>query len=765
VLFDTIFRYRTSILVLASITTVAWGVGILKLEVTTDNRIFYGPQNAYHLDFLEFEAQFTPNDNILFVVQGPYPATKKDYPEAIRWLTERALSLRHVIRVDSLATYPHPTSDDGELVVQPLLDWACSESGCTRDLMTEAAKSHLINRLISPDGQSTGVIATVVVERGAVGEIEALYKEVVALASEFEARFPALAVFYTGGIPMMAAFADASAADLGVILPLALLTVSILLVFVVGSLKLGGIILLVGISTIVVTLGFAGWLGLTLNNATTIVPLVVFTLVVTSSMHIAVHFSRNLGPRLSEDESVTQAKASLTSSITPVVLSAGTSIVSLCSLWLVDSPPIRQLGLLSALGVAIGCMFTLTVLPLLIARIRSVNETRLAGWLQLSLNSYAKAFELRKTHVTAPSVAFVLAAFGIVFLSINDDFVKFFDESTEFRQNTDTATRLLTGPNHIEVLLESPDGTVFQSDFLSYLGELSGFLRALPKVKNVHSFADVMSDVAQAFSDNDVAPDASSDYLAQLFLVYELSLQLGQSNTDLINTQQNIARASVLLAETTSSDIQMLERAIYAWHATNQSDFLLIVTGENIPVAHLSRMNITSMLGGIIGSLAFTAILLGTVFRSYRLSAVALLGTLAPVAAGFGIWGWTVGEIGLAATAIIALTIGVVVDDAAHFIYRFLDAKRRLGLDSRPAAAYSIHRVGTAIVCSSLVLALGLSLLLLSTFEVNSTFGAIACLIIGTALAFGLFILPSLSIWAGANIRELRDGELDDTGD
>jgi hypothetical protein len=27
-----------------------------------------------------------------------------------------------------------------------------------------------------------------------------------------------------------------------------------------------------------------------------------------------------------------------------------------------------------------------------------------------------------------------------------------------------------------------------------------------------------------------------------------------------------------------------------------------------------------------------------------------------------------------------------------------------------------------------------------------------------------LFIVPSPSIWAGANIRELRDGELDDTG-
>jgi predicted RND superfamily exporter protein len=48
-------------------------------------------------------------------------------------------------------------------------------------------------------------------------------------------------------------------------------------------------------------------------------------------------------------------------------------------------------------------------------------------------------------------------------------------------------------------------------------------------------------------------------------------------------------------------------------------------------------------------------------------------------------------------------------------------------------------------------LVLGLSLLFFSSFEVNSSFGAVACLIITTAVIFNLAVLPRLAVWASNN--------------
>ena len=111
---------------------------------------------------------------------------------------------------------------------------------------------------------------------------------------------------------------------------------------------------------------------------------------------------------------------------------------------------------------------------------------------------------------------------------------------------------------------------------------------------------------------------------------------------------------------------------------------------------------------------------------------------------GFGFWGLTNATIGLASTAIIALTIGIVVDDSVHLVYRYLDGRNRLQLDRWHAAGYSIHRVGTAIVTTSIVIGVGLSVLTLSAFEVNSSFGACTCLIIALALVFDLAVFPRI---------------------
>lgn len=725
------------------------GIGAAALRVSTDNRIFYGPDNPYYQDYLEFEAEFTHNDNILFVLSASYSVLEGDFPEAIRWANDTISALNHVTRADSLASYPHPHTEDGELVVQSILDWACpTTQPCRTDATSVLTKPHLVNRVISPDLRTTGVLATVSIERGAVGTIEALHSETQRIRDEFLLQFPNHQMYVTGGVPMMAAFASETANDLSLILPSALIVISILLAMVLGSLRLAGSILIVGIASIITTLGLAGWTGHILNNATSTVPLIVFTLVVTSSMHIAFHFSRNTHADTHRLEAISQAKASLTSSLVPITISAATSAVSLSSLWFVDSPPLSQLGLMSAFGVIAGWAFTIVLLPLLLVSVRQTSDTHLSRNVQAWINSYARRVEIGELRIRAPTIGFIFCASGLLLLTVNEDFVRFFDESVPFRIHTDRATELMAGPNHIEAVLRNPEGSVFDTEYVAYVETLTREIRRNVHVANAHSFSDVMSDVSEAFSEKSLHEIESNDELAQLFLIYELSLQQGQSNVDLVNSVQDKSRISVLLKETTSNEIQDLEQELYGFHAARKTGYELLITGENIPVAHLSWMNIRSMVTGIFLSLTFTAIALGMVFRSVRLGSTALIATVTPVLAGFGIWGWINGDIGLAATAIIALTIGVVVDDATHYLYRFLDAKDRLELDSWAAAAYACHRAGGAIVSTSVVMGIGLSLLLFSSFQVNSSFGAVACLIIVAALIFNIAIVPRLAVWA-----------------
>jgi len=103
---------------------------------------------------------------------------------------------------------------------------------------------------------------------------------------------------------------------------------------------------------------------------------------------------------------------------------------------------------------------------------------------------------------------------------------------------------------------------------------------------------------------------------------------------------------------------------------------------------------------------------------------------------------------GLAATVIVAVTVGVVVDDAIHIVYRHEDGRTNLNLGAVESAAYSIHRAGSAVVTTTLILVCGFLVLLGSDFSLNSSFGVCTSLILVVALLFDLFSLPKLLVWA-----------------
>ncbi len=481
-------------------------------------------------------------------------------------------------------------------------------------------------------------------------------------------------------------------------------------------------------------------------------PLIILTLVITSSMHVVLHHQR-LSEHSSDSSSiVAAAKAAAANNTPPVIISALTSMVGLLSLTLVDSPPLRQLGQMSALGVFIGGAMTVTVLPILLATLKVGYSSKLSVSLRHLINSYARRLETGKSQVLITSVVLIGLVFGIPRLEIDDNFVDYFAVGTSFRDSTDRATELLAGPNHIEILVSTneSEGTVFEARHLELVKALSEHLSSIDKVSNVFSFYDIMRNAAEAIAPETNLSSASYDELAQWFLVYELSLQRGQSISDFVNQSQSESRISVLLKETSSADIQELERQVRHWSSEHAPGASILITGENIPVAHLSELNIKSMIYGLGGSIVFSALVIGVVFNNARLSIAALLSIVVPVLAGFGFWGWAIGEIGLASTAIVALTIGVVVDDSVHLIFRYLDGSRTLGLRAWEASAYSVHRAGSAISTTSIVMICGLGILLLSDFSVNSSFGACTCLIIALALAFDMLVLPRILVWTNS---------------
>jgi len=132
--------------------------------------------------------------------------------------------------------------------------------------------------------------------------------------------------------------------------------------------------------------------------------------------------------------------------------------------------------------------------------------------------------------------------------------------------------------------------------------------------------------------------------------------------------------------------------------------------------------------------------------RSFKLGLVSLAPNLVPAFMAFGLWALLIEEIGLAVSVVIALSLGIIVDDTVHFLSKYLRARRELGKTPEAAVRYSFQTVGMALWVTSLVLVCGFLLLSTSGFTINSHMGLLTAITVSFALLADFFFLPPLLI-------------------
>ena len=167
-------------------------------------------------------------------------------------------------------------------------------------------------------------------------------------------------------------------------------------------------------------------------------------------------------------------------------------------------------------------------------------------------------------------------------------------------------------------------------------------------------------------------------------------------------------------------------------------------SSATVMFAHISKRNIESMLGGTTLALILISGVLILALRSLKIGVISLLPNLAPAVLAFGVWGILVGQVNLALSSVIAMTLGIVVDDTVHFLSKYLRARREQGLNAEDAVRYAFSSVGRALIVTTIILVIGFSILSLSSFDLNGSMGRMTAMTIAFALIADLTVLPAL---------------------
>ena len=180
-----------------------------------------------------------------------------------------------------------------------------------------------------------------------------------------------------------------------------------------------------------------------------------------------------------------------------------------------------------------------------------------------------------------------------------------------------------------------------------------------------------------------------------------------------------------------------------AWLRANALGLAGPASGVTKISAHLSKQDVSGMLWGTIIATGPISLILLLVFRSVPIGLTCLVPNFVPAAMAFGVWGYLSGTIGLGASVVNAIAIGIIVDDTIHFLAKYLDG-RRGGLSAPDSVRTTFRTVGPALWATTAILAAGFLVFSSSGYEPSFALGMLVAITVSFALIADLLLLPAL---------------------
>lgn len=747
---EFVLRWRWLVVVVSILAAVGAAAGGKNLEFSTNYRVFFSAENPQLNAFEALQRTYTREDVITFVIQPDEGSVfQADLIESIRDLTEKSWKIPYSTRVDSLTNFQNSYAYGADdLIVEDLVptNSPLDTADLKRIEETALGEPLILDRMLSPDSRTTSVTVTVNLPLKSQFEVPEAMAYANTLVDEFRANNPDVRVAVTGSVALNNAFTEASMMDMQNLIPLMYGALLLVMAFLLRSIS-GTVstLLVIGLSAMT-AMGLAGWFHIALTPPSAIAPTIILTIAIADSIHILITM---IGRMRAGDSKLDAIRESVRINFQPVFLTSLTTVIGFLSLNFSDAPPFRDLGNITAMGVTAAWVYSILFLPALMAimpiRIKPRENGKTA-----SMDRFANWVIGNRNRLLVGTTALVLVLGAMVpRIELNDQFVKYFDESIEFRTDTDFAMDALSGIYQAQWSLPAGDsGAVSDPGFLVATDDFADWLRARPEVVHVQTVTDIFKRL-----NKNMHADLPSEYklpedrnlAAQYLLLFEMSLPYGLDLNNQINVDKSSTRIVATLDNITTNELRALDSEAREYLAAN------LPTGEATPAsgpfvmfAYIAERNIEGMLTGTFFAFLLISATLTLALRSVRLGIVSLVPNMVPALMAFGAWALLVGEVGMASSVVTATSLGIVVDATVHFLSKYRRARVEKGADPEDAVRYAFSTVGTALWVTSAILIAGFAVLSLSAFKINGSLGLLTAITLGMALIADFLLLPAL---------------------
>ena len=728
----------------------AISLGALKTTINSSDDAILSEDDPYRLEVAQVNKDFPPSTSVLFAFMSPEgDVFNRDMLQAMQDLTDRYTDVESAVSVASLINRRLDAVDadihERDYLLPELDELTAQDLVKIREIAL--ADKDLTQSMLSPEGD----MALAVIKFHATSEEQAtqlrIAKTVIDLRDSLREQYPKQNIYVLGRILFEYDSYNAQIKDAKYLFPIVMLTILGLMYFCLRSLSFALAIAVVSVMSVGLTVGTVGWAQVPFNQISNMGPLVVFMIAMADSIHLVSVYLQGLHKSLSKFEAL---RESLRVNIQPVTLATVTTAMGFLSLNYCASPGIYGFGNVVAMGVVWAFLVTFTLLPALILLLPVKKVPEPLG-VKGFINFVAKLVANHGKQLFWGSLLLIVVTFAMLPLNkVDFDRFSFIDKDSDFHTVISALAEKIGNDQSLVYSINSGKYYgITEPEFLRKIEEFSIWLEEQPQTSFVTSYTGFLKNRNMAENDNDpaweVLPEDNLqiiDYLVGYQLVQEIEPQL----EPIFNSEYSAIR--MVVGTSNLSNVQLLDfsEEIEDWITLNMDPAYDVMHGDNsILYARLNKMiSLQLMEGFTLSFLLITATLL-VGLKSVRYGLLSMMPNLFPATIVFGIWGLLVGELSPYILMLFSISIGLVVDDSVHVLSKYIVARRE-GESPEAAVQYSLDKAGSAITITTLSLAVGTFILVLSNTFYYQNVALLLTPIIIVALLLDLLFLPPLLV-------------------
>ena len=763
---DFIIKFRLPLIILIVGITVFMGYKARDAQLNYDFAKIVPESDPDMVDFMEFKELFGEDGSILAIGIMDSSIFEATNFRRLKYLSEEIAKQPGITTVLSLPDLPMMVKNTKEkkFEITPIFDEISDDQSELDSLLQVVMDQKLYSgQLINQDNGM--ILILVSYDKSYLNSDKRIgLTEDIMMAGESFTENTNIKLYYAGMPFIRSVIAGQVKDELQLFLAIsALITAFIMLLFFRSWMA---VVFPMIIIAVIVTwvLGSLVIMGYHITLLTGLIPSVIVVIGIPNSIYLINKYHHEYmltGDKMKAIKTVTQKIGLVT------LITNGTTAVGFGVLMSTDIVILRQFGIIASMNIMATFVVSIILLPSVFSYLPPPTNKQLKHLSFAPLGGILDFFNfvVQKRRAVVFVVAItvmVFAVIGIYKVHSVSFMVDDIPEESQVKQDLSFFETNFSGMMPLEIIVDTHKKKgVTNLKTLQKIDEFEEFLAAQPDISNPLSITTFIKAARQAFYRGNPAryglPRNNNEKNFILAYLKDQSDSSGLLNSFVDSTGQKV-RISLKIKDIGSQKMDSLVNRVIRpkqEEIFEDSGLTASITGTTLLFIKGNSYLIDNLKMSFVLAFFIIAIIMGILFKNFRMIILSLIPNVIPLAITAGLMGYFNIALKPSTAIIFSIAFGISVDYAIHFLAKYRQELFANNFSVPIAIDKSMHETGTSMIYTSVVLFAGFVIFTASEFGGTVSLGLLTSITLMISMFTNLLVLPSLLLTFDTGKRKL----------